>query len=98
MVQGKVSKNFAVQSEILLCCLGNELGIGHSVNANGRINTLDPDSAVNDLLVFSSAVSVGKSFFVNVFRDGPNIFSFSPVSAGSLEDLFSACSGRYTVD
>src|ERR1051326_7524395 len=98
VVQGKVSKNFAVQADVFLGCFGNEFRIRHSKRANRCVDALDPDTAVNKFLVLPSAIGVGLAFFVNVFSNGPNVFAFSPISARALEDLFSARPGRYTVD
>ena len=84
MVQSQISKCLSVQSQILCIRFSDELRVRHSVITNSCIDTLYPDAAVYDLLVFTSAVCVGKTFFIYVLRNGPNVFSLSPVSAGSL--------------
>ena len=56
------------------------------------VDTLNPHSAINEFLVFAATIGVREPLLVNVLGDRPNVFSFSPVSAGSFKDLFSACS------
>ena len=95
VVHGEVSKNLAVETDILLRELAHELGVGDTVLTGGGVDPLDPEGAEVALLGLAVTVGVGQTFLVGVLSYGPDILSGEEITAGSLKNLLAASPGGY---
>ncbi len=95
VVHGEVSKNLAVETDILLRELAHELGIGNTVLTSGGVDSLDPEGAEVALLGLAVTVGVSQTFLVSVLCYGPDILSGEEITAGSLENLLAASPRGY---
>ena len=90
VVHREVGEDLAVQTDVLLCELAHELGIGDTVLACGSVDPLDPKGAEIALLGLAVTISVGQTFLVGVLCYGPDILSGEEITASSLENLLAA--------
>ena len=95
VVHGEVSKNLAVETDVLLRELAHELGIGDAVLTGGGVDPLDPEGAEVALLRLAVAIGIGQTFLVSVLSYGPDILSGEEITAGSLKNLLAASPGGY---
>ena len=95
VVHGEVSKNLAVETDVLLRELAHELGISDTVLTGGGVYSLDPKGTEITLLGLAVTVGVSQTFLVSVLGYGPDISSGEEISAGSLENLLAASPRGY---
>ena len=95
VVHGEVSKNLAVETDVLLRELAHELGISDTVLTGGGVDSLDPKGTEITLLGLAVTVGVSQTFLVSVLGYGPDISSGEEISAGSLEKLLAASPRGY---
>ena len=98
IVHGEVSKDLAVQTDILLGEFAHKLRIGHAVLTGGSIDSLNPEGTEFALFGFTVTVSIGETFFIGVLGYRPNILPGKEITAGSLENLFAASPGGYGIN
>lgn len=73
IVQGKISKNLTVDFDTSFMNQAHQFGIRKVFEASGSVDTLNPQSAEVTFLVFTVAVSIGKTFFPSILGNGPYI-------------------------
>ena len=95
VVHGEVSKNLAVETDVLLRELAHELGISDTVLTGGGVDSLDPKGTEITLLGLAVTVGVSQTFLVSVLSYGPDIPSGEEITAGSLENLLAASPRGY---
>ena len=87
IVESEVSKNFAVDFDTALVDQAHELAVREVFETRCSVDTLNPESAEVTLVVFTVAISVGKTFFPSVLGNGPHVLACAEVAAGEFEDL-----------
>ena len=95
VVHGEVGEDLAVQTDVLLCELAHELGVGNTILTGSCVDPLDPEGAEVALLRLAVAIGIGQTFLVSVLSYGPDILSGEEISAGSLENLLAASPRGY---
>ena len=95
VVHGEVSENLAVETDVLLRELTQELGISDTVLTGGGVDSLDPKGTEITLLGLAVTVGVSQTFLVSVLGYGPDISSGEEISAGSLKNLLAASPRGY---
>ena len=90
VIEGKVSKDLAVDFDTRLGELVHELAVVHAILAHGGVDTDNPQAAEFALLVSSVAISVSLTLFVRVLRHSPDILSRTELTFGLLQDFLSS--------
>ena len=90
VIHGQVGEDLAVQTDVLLCELAHELGVGNTILTGSCVDPLDPKSTEIALLGLAVTVSIGQTLLISVLCYGPDILSGEEISAGSLENLLAA--------
>jgi len=90
VVHGEVGEDLAVQTDVLLCELAHELGVGNTILTGSCVDPLDPKSTEIALLGLAVTVSIGQTLLISVLCYGPDILSGEEISADSLENLLAA--------
>ena len=74
IIHGEVSKNLAVETNVLLCNLTHKLRVSHTVLTCGSVDSLNPKCAEFAFLVLAVTIGVSQTFLVGVLRYRPDIF------------------------
>lgn len=85
MLGGQLRKHFAVEVNIFLFQLTNELGVAQAVRPDRGINPNLPEGAVGALLFFASPIGVDASFQDGSSSELNGIFSAPTKAFGLLE-------------
>ena len=89
VVHCQVGKHLAVDFDAGLVQAAHQFAVGHTFQACGGIDTLNPQSAEVTFLVSTVAECVSQTFFPRILGNGPHVLACAIVATGQLKDSFS---------
>ena len=92
MIHTEVSEDLTVDVDAVGMEQTHELGIAETLKTGSCVNTLNPECAELTLLQFAAYISIGKTFFVGVFGNGPHVLTGTEVTSGQTQNFLSLSS------
>ena len=98
VVEGQVSKGFAVEIDVVGCQFVHEAAVSGAVGTGSGVDTGNPKAAVCTLFEFAAYVSVSHCAINGILGYGPDVFTTTEITFGLFENFFASGSRRYVVD